>query len=195
MPSPEPTLGDLFPLSPGDLSQRLSTAIGSGPGEAKPWTAPVRQMVVEEVTRRFGELLDIRLTDIMAGAWCKYASLLRYADPQQYPPAESVVVPLVDHDIDSKHSPAIEVVINNVPVWKLTFSVDLVLNMKGAILRIQDARIREIRPGEVNAKGAITFGPVVIAERTSDTLTLPGSINLGEGIPIRPSFQSTAEPQ
>ena len=126
----------------------------------------------------------------MAGAWCKYASLLRYADPKQYPPDESVVVPLVDHDIDSKHSPAIDVVINNTPVWKLTFSIDLVLNMKNAVLRIQDARIREIRPGEVHAKGTIALGPLVLAVRKSGTLTLPGSINLGEGIPIRPSLQN-----
>ena len=190
MPNPEPTVGDLFPLSREELSQRLDDAIGSSEGEAKRWTAPVRQLVVGEVTRRFGELLDVRLTDIMAGAWCKYTTLRRYADPQQYPPEESVLVPLVDHDIDSKHSPAIEVSINDTPVLKLTFAVDLALHVKSAVLRIQDARIREIRPGEVNAEGKIAFGPAVIAERKSSTLTLPGAIDLGQGIAIRPQFSA-----
>jgi hypothetical protein len=192
MPNPEPTLADLFPVPPEELSERLSAAIGSAQGDAKGWTAPVRRMLVEEAARRFGDMLDIRLTDVIAGAWCKYASLLQYADPQQYPADESVLVPLAEHDIDSKHSPAIEIFVNNTPVLHLTFSVDFVLSLKGAILRIQDARIREIRTGEVKARGAITFGPIVIAERESGAFALPGSMDLGEGIAIRRYFHTTA---
>jgi hypothetical protein len=173
------------------LSERLDQAI-SVDGKAKAWTAPVRRLVVEEVTGRFGELLDIRLSDILAGAWCKYRSLRKYADPQQYPPEESVVVPLADHDIESDHAPFIEVVINDTPVLKLTFSVDLALHVESAVLRIQNARIREIRPGEVNVTGTIAYGPAVIAERKSSTLTLPGSIDLGEGIAIRPPAPAAA---
>ena len=70
MPNAEPTLGDLFPMSKEELSQKLSSAIDSDHDEAKGWSAPVRQMVVDDVSRRFGELLDVRLADIMAGAWC-----------------------------------------------------------------------------------------------------------------------------
>ena len=69
-------------------------------------------------------------------------------------------MPLAEHDIDSKHSPVIEVLMNNTPVLKLTFAVDLTLTVKGAVLRIQNARIREIRPGDVSAKGKIAFGPL-----------------------------------
>ena len=53
MPNAEPTLGDLFPMSKEELSQKLSAAIDSDHGEAKGWSAPVRQMVVEDVSRRF----------------------------------------------------------------------------------------------------------------------------------------------
>jgi hypothetical protein len=189
MPQAEPTLGDLFPLSEEELSQKLTSAMASEHGGSLGWSAPVRRMVVEDVARRFGELLDVRLADIMAGAWCKYSSLLKYTDPRQHPPDESIVVPLVEHDIDSRHAPAIEVLMNNTPVMKLTFAVNLTLTLKTAVVRIQNARIREIRPGEVLAKGKIAFGPAVIAERKSGTLTLPGSIDLGEGIAIRPLSQ------
>ena len=192
MPNAEPTLGDLFPMSKEELSQKLSSAIDSDHGEAKGWSAPVRQMVVDDVSRRFGELLDVRLADIMAGAWCKYRSLLQYADPRQHPPDESVVVPLAEHDIDSRHAPAVEILMNNTPVLKLTFAVDLTLTVKGAVLRIQNARIREIHPGNVSAKGKVAFGSAVIAERKSGTLALPGSIDLGEGFPIKPFSQRAA---
>ncbi len=184
MASGEPTVGDLFQLSHEDLSRRLDAALGAD-DTAKAWTAPVRRLVVGEVSGRFGELLDIRMTDILAGAWCKYRSLRKYADRERYPPDASVVVPLAEHDIQSDHSPFIEVVINDTPVLKLTFSVDLALHIDGAVVRIQDARIREIRPGDVNVTGSIAYGPAVLAERKSGTLTLPGSIDLGEGIPIR----------
>jgi hypothetical protein len=189
MPSSEPTVSDLFAMSKEDkekLSKNLASAIGAEGGEASSWPAPVRQMVVEDVTRRFSELLDIRLAAIMASAWSRYAMLRKYADPKQHPPDESVIVPLAEHDIDSKHSPAIEVLMNNTPVTKLTFAVKLTLTVKGVALRVQNARIREIRPGEVTAKGKISYGTAVIAERKSRTLTLPGSIDLGEGFPIRP---------
>src|SRR5215510_3446154 len=192
MPNAEPTLGDLFPMSKEELSQKLSSAIDSDHDKAKGWSAPVRQMVVDDVSRRFGELLDVRLADIMAGAWCKYKSLLQYADPRQYPPDESVVVPLAEHDIDSRHAPAVEILMNNTPVLKLTFAVDLTLTVKGAVLRIQNARIREIRPGNVSATGKIASGPAVIAERKTGTLTLPGSIDLREGFLIKPFSQRAA---
>ena len=192
MPNAEPTLGDLFPMSKEELSQKLSSAIDSDHDKAKGWSAPVRQMVVDDVSRRFGELLDVRLADIMAGAWCKYKSLLQYADPRRYPPDESVVVPLAEHDIDSRHAPAVEILMNNTPVLKLTFAVDLTLTVRGAVLRIQNARIREIRPGNVSAKGKIAFGSAVIAERKTGTLTLPGSIDLREGFLIKPFSQRAA---
>ena len=81
---------------------------------------------------------------------------------------------------------------NNTPGLKLPFAVDLTLTVKGAVLRIQNARIREIHPGNVSAKGKIAFGSAVIAERKSGTLTLPGSIDLGEGFLIKPFSQRAA---
>ena len=184
MSNAEPTVGDLFPLSREKLSERLTHAIGSTDGQAKAWTAPVRTLVIDEVTSRFGDLLDVRLIDIMTGAWCKYRSLRKYADPEQHPPDESILVPLAEHDIDSKHAPAIEVTLNGTPVLTLTVSIDLALHFKSAILRIQDGRIREVRPGEVHAEGKIAIGMVVIAERKSRTFVLPGAIDLRSGIAI-----------
>jgi hypothetical protein len=194
MPHSEPTLRDLFPVPQEQLSERLERAIESADGETRSWSGPLRQMVAAEVGRRFEEMLDITLADILSGALGKYVLLLKYADRDKYPRDESVLVPLGSHEIDSKHAPVIEVVINGTPVLRLAFSVDLVLSMKSAILRIQDARIREMRPGEANAKGSIKFGKVLIAERQSKPLKLPGSIDFGDGIPIRPSSHAADSP-
>jgi len=185
MKGSETTLGSIFTLSAQDVSDRLSAAMKSE-GEAKGLPSQILKNVTSEVGKRFSELLNVSLVDIMGSAWQKYASLWKYGDPQKYPPSESVLVPLGEHTIDSKHEPAIEVLVGDKPVIRLKFNIDLALNPKSAILRIQGGRIREIQPGEVKAEGKIKFGEVVLFERKSRTVAFPRSINLGDGIALRP---------
>jgi len=186
MKGSEATLGDIFRLSAQDVSDRISSEIKSDRDEAKGLPNQILNKMAGEVGTRFGELLDVSLVDIMGSAWQKYASLWKYGDPQKYSPSESVLVPLGEHTIDSKHEPAIEVLVGDKPVFRLKFNIELALKPKSAILRIQAGRIKEIQPGEVYAEGKIKFGEVVLAERKSQTVAFPRSINLGDGIAIRP---------
>jgi hypothetical protein len=186
MKGSEATLGDIFPLSAQDISDRVASAMTSDKGETKGLPNQMLQKMAGEVGKRFGELLDVSLVDIMGNAWHKYASLWKYADAQKYPPSESILVPLGDHTIDSKHEPAIELLVADKPVVRLKFIIDLALQMKSAILRVQGGRIKEIQPGEVYAEGKIKFGEVVLSERKSRTVAFPRSIDLGDGIAIRP---------
>jgi len=185
MKGSETTLGDIFALSAQDVSDRLLSGMQSE-GKAKGLPTQILKSVTVEVGKRFSELLNVSLVDIMGNAWQKYASLWKYADPQKYPPSESVLVPLGEHTIDSKHEPAIEVLVGDKPVFRLKFNIDLALNPKSAILRIQGGRIKEIQPGEVQAEGKVKFGEVVLVERKSRTVAFPRSIDLGDGIAIRP---------
>jgi hypothetical protein len=186
MKGSETTLGDIFTLSAQDVSDRVSSAIKSDQSEAKGLPNQILKKMAGEVGTRFGELLDVSLVDIMGSAWQKYASLWKYGDPQKYPPSESVLVPLGEHTIDSTHEPAIEVLVGDKPVVRLKFNIDVALKPKSAIVRIQGGRIKEIQPGEVHAEGKIKFGEVVLAEHTTRTVAFPRSINLGDGIAIRP---------
>ena len=185
MPGSETTLGDIFTLSSQEVSDRLSSALKSE-GEGKGLPNQILKNVTGEVGKRFSELLNVSLVDIMGSAWQKYASVWKYADPQKYPPSESVLVPLGEHSIDSKHEPAIEVLVGDKPVIRLKFNINLALNPKSVILKIQGGRIKEIQPGEVQAEGKIKFGEVVLFERKSRSVAFPRSINLGNGIAIRP---------
>jgi hypothetical protein len=94
-------------------------------------------------------------------------------------------VPLGKHTIDSKHSPGIEVFLDNQLILKFQVDVVLALKFDSVILRIENGRIREIRPGEVRAEGSIKNGSAVLADRKSETIRIPGTINLGYGIEIR----------
>jgi hypothetical protein len=186
MKGSETTLGDIFPLNAKDVSDRVASAMTSDQGEGKGLPNQILHKMAGEVGKRFSELLDVSLVDIMGNAWQKYASLWKYADPQKYPPSESILVPMSEHTIDSKHEPAIEVLVGDKPVFRLKFNIDLALKPKSAILRVQSGRIKEIQPGEVYAEGKIKFGEVVLVERKSRTVAFPRSIDLGDGIAIRP---------
>ena len=90
MKGSETTLGDIFTLSAQDVSDRLSAAMKSE-GEAKGLPNQMLNNVTSEVGKRFSELLNVSLVDIMGSAWQKYASLWKYGDPQKYSPSESVL--------------------------------------------------------------------------------------------------------
>jgi hypothetical protein len=182
----ETTLGDLFPMTVEEVKERLSSVVKADPGQVQGLTSHVLEMAIGEAAKRFADLLEVSLVDIMAGAWYKYAALLQYADRKKYPQSESIVVPLAKHVINSSHSPGIEVLVGETPVVRLKLTVKLSMEMKGAMLRIQGGRIMEIEPGEVRAEGTIKFGEVVLAERKSAAVKLPGSIDLGAGIEIKP---------
>jgi len=129
-------------------------------------------------------LMNIKLEDILVPAWNKYLPLRKYRDKKKYPPDKTVLVPLVEHTVKSEHRPYIEVLINDKPVGRINFSIIIALVLKGLILVVRDGRIREIKTGECSAKGKVTCEEILIIEKTSETVPLPGTINLGEGIPI-----------
>jgi len=178
------TLGDLFSVSPKELEKKVTEEMSSS-RQSRGWTDAVRGAVTSEVSRRYGELMGVELVDIMSGAWKKYAGLLQYTDKSKHPPEESILVPLGKHTIDSKHSPGIEVFLDNQLILKLMLDVVLALKFESVILRIENGRIREIRPGTVRAEGSIKYGTAALAELKSETIRIPGIINLGYGIEIR----------
>jgi hypothetical protein len=75
---------------------------------------------------------------------------------------------------------------NEKQVGKIEFNIDISLTLKGIILKIRDGRIKEILTGSCKGKGTVRYGNLVITEKETGSFTLPGSIDLGDGIPIAP---------
>ena len=140
----------------------------------------------EEILKKVEDLLNISLPEIFTAAWNKYHILLQYLDRQKYPPNESFLVPLAEHTINSEHHPSLEIMINEQPVGKINFAISVALTLEGIILKIQDGKIKEIFTGTCKGKGTVKCEDQVILEEKMKSLSLPGSIDLGEGIPIAP---------
>jgi hypothetical protein len=136
------------------------------------------------VIRQLADLLEIHMGTIFLGAWRKRQEIVQYRDSQKYPPDEVNVVPLLEHTITSRHTPAIQPIINNVALPEIKFDVVLRLKMKGAMLKIQAAKITEILTGQCQGNGSIEYAGVAILKRETAPVGLPGTLVLKNAIAI-----------
>ena len=172
-------------LSPGKLSSLESNKKIASLKKRILKEAKVKgPLILDSIIKNTIDMLDIKILDIMVKAWNKYKILLKYLDKEKYPPEETFLVPLAEHTIKSEHHPSIDILINDKPVGKIEFSITFSIMLEGIILKIQDGKIKGITTGTCKGKGTLACENVVILEKKTESIPLPGSIDLGEGIPI-----------
>ena len=187
-----PTLNHF--LSIKDLSkERLSEIIKSE--EFKPVREkmakelkgiPVPEKLYEEIFKQLSELLHIDIRAILLSVWSKSEEFGKFLNTDSYHPGEMVLVALAEHTIVSEHNPSLKSFIDKIPLGEMTFHVNVELDLKGAIIKIQDGKIMGGSIGSCAGKGSITFGDDhVLIEKESEPWQLPGSIDLSDGIPIQ----------
>ena len=193
MNEPEITLKTLFLSPEGELPQGALSIIESGQpflmlkdGISKGVKGLRWNYAREEIMEKIGDLMDVSLVDIMAAAWKKYAALLKYADSEKYPPDEMILASLAEHTLTSEHHPYLEILINDQSVVKIEFAITLALSLEGFVLKIQDTKIKGIQAGSIEGNGTISMGETVLVKKGFDAISIPGSIDLGEGISIEP---------
>lgn len=151
------------------------------------------KMVQKEMSAKIGEVLNVGLGDVLAAAWGKVQELQEYADPEQHPPDEVVLVPLAPHTIESSHSPHVDLLIKKITIGSLHLDVALKVELEGVVLQIQGGRIREVRAGSGHASGQLQCRvesrvgtkEILSLERETPKLELEHGWKLGEdGISI-----------
>jgi len=145
---------------------------------------PLSPSFYELAIRGLTDLLDIELSKILLGAWCKHREIIQYRDKSKYPSGNVYIVPLIEHTITSRHSPTIQPIINDVPLPKIKFDVVLKLKLKGAMLKILDGMITEIQVGSCIGNGSIEYSGFPVLEKGTAPVDFPASFVLKEGIPI-----------
>ena len=140
----------------------------------------------EEIYKKATDLLDISVVDVLLGAWSKYQALKKYLDKEKYPSTQSILVPLAEHTVKSEHSPHVEILVNDEPIGRIAFQIALTFTVRGAILIVQDGKIRGFKTGEIKGKGTLKCEGLLLLEQDFRPIPLPGSIDLGDGIPISP---------
>ena len=193
MSESETTLGTL--LAPdGDATRRLlehagvDGAFGALAREAVESFLPD---VARELAARVREVLEVPVPEVLASAWGRSVELLKYRDPERYPPEKVSIVPLATHTVTSRHRPRVEVEVNGVlptPVTlRLELEVELTAEVEGAKIAIQAGKIRKLFAGTVHLEGTLSFEGEEITSAERD-VSIPGEIRLGDGIAIAPTI-------
>ena len=131
-----------------------------------------------EIIPRIAELLDIKIPTIFLSSWKKSDEIKKLLEESVSSPEDKFEVNLTEHSITSEHKPYIEVIIKNVPVYKIEFDLDLTFTIDGFILKIQNGKIHEIVSGTCKAKGTLSWEQIKLLEKNLEPIKLPGSILL-----------------
>ena len=186
------TLRELFKIDPREVSARAESGVDLYREAAKikesvqkeartirwPW---VRDLVAEKAS----DVLNLNVVNVLMDAWNKYAEIAKYADREKYGPEESILVPLAEHTVKSKHHPYVEILLHDAAVGRVEFDLDFSLTLEGFVLKIQDGMIREIKTGSAKGEGSLTLASATLLKRELQPLHFPGHIPLGHGIRLR----------
>ncbi len=190
MSNDNPTLQDLFAPSHNKLAKRPHARLESDRLMPELKQAFVKQSktikwdVLENVLAdKVLEMLDIPILGVLLSAWKKYREVKQIADSEV--PLEKQKVFLAQHTLKSEHHPYLEIRLKGVPVETLNFTIIVELVLEGFILTIQDRRITAVETGRMKGQGSLAFETSVVLEKDFGSIQLPGTITLGEGIPLQ----------
>lgn len=141
----------------------------------------IAQAVEDQVAAGF----DISLGSILARSWSDLAEIRAAADMRRTPPETTRCVPLAEHSIESVHHPKLEITIEGIARFDLAFEVKLTLKIRGAMLNIRNARIRDIALGDCHGDAVLSCQGKSLHRYELGSARFPGKIHFsGEGIPL-----------
>jgi hypothetical protein len=185
------TLGSFFGGSSGEEWRRRAAGLQASPAFATLARAVTRYGDLMSWPSTFGEiaaaipdLLKIDPSKLLVDTWARGREFQRYADPQQYPPDETVLVKLARHVIRSAHQPRVEVRAGETLVDTVDFELSLAITIEGAVLKIRDGKIWEVAVGDCTASGELRCEGHSLAKRESEPFELPGKLVLRKPMPI-----------
>ncbi len=141
--------------------------------------------VVSGLADKAKDLFDVDIGWLLVNGWNKYEEIREYGDPEKYPPNETKLVPLGKHSMNIGYSPYLEVMFNDQPIAKIVFDASLTFDLEGFVLTIRNGKITKVHTGSCEGKGMLEFKKHLLVERALAKVTLPGAIDLGEGIDLR----------
>src|SRR2546430_1056828 len=130
------------------------------------------------------ELFNVPLPNVLVTSWKKVGNLQAVLEKSRNSPDEVMYLELAQHSINCEQKPYIEMRIKELPVKKIEFTVKLLFNLKGFVLKIQGGAIEEMQTGVCEVKGTISFAGQVIVEKKLSPITLPGCIQVSSLIGV-----------
>ena len=132
--------------------------------------------VTSDLIKNVGELLNIRIPDLFIASWKKGNAIQDALLESKQTPEKTIEIGLAEHTIESEYHPFIEIRINSIPQpKKINFKIQVSFDLKGFILKIRNGSIYEIQPGSCEITGILECENILLAEKKSEPIKLPGS--------------------
>jgi hypothetical protein len=94
-----------------------------------------------------------------------YQALIDCADPAKHSADETISLPMADHHVETSLKPCLEIVVGERPPVRITFEITCDLELKGLVVKVQDASIRALRIGACRAKGSVKCEGMLLIRR------------------------------
>ncbi len=148
-----------------------------------PWLSgcgrQVTQEVAAELAGRLPEALDTRLETLVVEAF-------RRQPPHWQAPAGGgsgeIDVPLPSQRLQSRHRPALTVLVGQRPLLEVLFDLSLELRLDGVVLRLREGVPRSVAIRRAQGSGILMLGRQMLSRFGEAPVTLPPVLSL-EGAP------------
>jgi hypothetical protein len=180
------TIADFLGIDDPERAEKSVRAlVKSGKLAAARLSTPMRGEAANAMFSAARGLLESPLGAIFSQAWTTAHELRKYCDQAAYPPGSTAEHTLHKHEISLTRHPEIEALVDGAPTGvRLQFELKLAMNIDSAVLVIRDGRIMRARIGDFSGSGSYACGKITLAERKTSKFRLPGSLVLGDGIPL-----------
>ena len=130
----------------------------------------VWKKLIDEVLENSGKLLNIKISDILKGGWKKHEEVSKYLGEAYKEKDDVFLVPLLEHTITSFHEPKVKVELGDLEIGVIDFEIKLKFKLKGAILKIAHAEIKETQFGSIQFEGTFSCEEIVLWDEKSKDL-------------------------
>jgi hypothetical protein len=154
-----------------------------------PWLSGCGRQVIQELAAelagRLPEALDTRLETLVLEAF-------RRQPPEFQTPAGQgsgegsgeIDVPLPSQRLQSRHRPALVVLVGQRPLLEVVFDLSLELRLEGVVLRLREGVPRSVAIRRAQGSGLLMLGRQMLSRFGEAPVTLPPVLSL-EGGPVR----------
>ena len=126
------------------------------------------------------DILSIDLGDVMGASWGKLKVVREAMDATRAQPGTTVVAPLLEHAIKSRHAPKIELYIGPSKLCDLAFEIGLNFKLKDVSLAIAGGRVVGVHAGIVTGEGTLALGGAQLIKTTSKEFKLGGRLHFSK---------------
>lgn len=179
-----PTLLTLFPRRREELIEEL----GKGAIATSTWAAGLpkglQASLADALACRYAEVMAIPLEQVLLSGLKKAEAVIASARESRSKPDQSILLPMHDQTLLSRHQPKICVSLSGPPMLEVMFTVELKLHLKALVVTLRAGRMTAVRIGEAIGSGSVRLGELTLSRLQLTPIPLPGFLDLGAGLEL-----------